>query len=514
MALSLSPCTRPGSRRPRSGPLSDRWLRRLHGESGQASAEHAGVIVVVVLLVLALAAGFTPLGARIASGIQCTVASVFSDGGGGGCGDESAQPVTVGRSESESSSGGSGVGASASGPGDSGSPQGAPQNGKPQRKPQEPVDRAKVGEALKRTREALKSGWFDPVKPEDLEEVERQLAGLNGAEVDAFIAGMSDDELRTWVSEMEKKKWGPFGTDGWSTERRQQMWSRVLPDASYETVRRLAGFSHDIQPRIDDVEGDSANSKGKGNGFSYLESNGTPYVDGVSPTDIRQGALGDCWYIAALKSVAAADPSVIENAITDNGNGTYTVRLYHDGKPVDITVTGDEVINRDGKQGFARSTDTGEKWPQIMEKALAAYEGSYGAIEGGSAGIGMEVITGKPSTFTPTSDVSAADLKAELDRGHAVTLHSQPKPRWPWWPNRTDPLYDPKSTKDPERKYLWEPLAYSHAYQVTAVDLADPNDPSDDTVTVQNPWYPDKPMTLPYEEWKRGFSGVFTNPVK
>ena len=470
MALSLSPCTRPGSRRPRSGPLSDRWLRPLHGESGQASAEHAGVIVVVVLLVLALAAGFTPLGARIASGIQCTISSIFSDGGA--CGGEPAPPS-----------------------------DGQPQQG--------PVDRAKVDEALKRTREALKQAWMDEVTPEELEEIDRQLAGLNGAEVDAFIAGMSDDELRTWISAMEGKL-GFFETEGWSIERRQQMWSRVLPNASAETVRRLAGLTKDIQPRIDDVGGDDANSKGKGNGFSYQESQGSPVVDGVSPSDISQGQIGDCWYIAALKSVAAADPSVIENAITDNGNGTYTVRLYHDGKPVDITVTGDEVVDKNGNQGFARSGNRSEMWPQLMEKALAAYEGSYGAIEGGSAGNGMEVITGKPSANGATSSYGAADLKAELDRGHAVTLHSQPEPQNG---ERENPLYGDNPV-DSKGNPLWEPLAHGHAYQVTAVDLGDPNDPSDDTVTVQNPWYPDKPMTLPYEDWKNGFSWVFTNPVK
>ena len=470
MALSLSPCTRPGSRRPRSGPLSDRWLRRLHGESGQASAEHAGVIVVVVLLVLALAAGFTPLGARIASGIQCTISSIFSDGGA--CGGEPAPPS-----------------------------DGQPQQG--------PVDRAKVDEALKRTREALKQAWMDEVTPEELEEIDRQLAGLNGAEVDTFIAGMSDDELRTWISAMEGKL-GFFETEGWSIERRQQMWSRVLPNASAETVRRLAGLTKDIQPRIDDVGGDDANSKGKGNGFSYQESQGSPVVDGVSPSDISQGQIGDCWYIAALKSVAAADPSVIENAITDNGNGTYTVRLYHDGKPVDITVTGDEVVDKNGNQGFARSGNRSEMWPQLMEKALAAYEGSYGAIEGGSAGNGMEVITGKPSANGATSSYGAADLKAELDRGHAVTLHSQPEPQNG---ERENPLYGDNPV-DSKGNPLWEPLAHGHAYQVTAVDLGDPNDPSDDTVTVQNPWYPDKPMTLPYEDWKNGFSWVFTNPVK
>ena len=470
MALSPSPCTRPGSRRPRSGPLSDRWLRRLHGESGQASAEHAGVIVVVVLLVLALAAGFTPLGARIASGIQCTISSIFSDGGA--CGGEPAPPS-----------------------------DGQPQQG--------PVDRAKVDEALKRTREALKQAWMDEVTPEELEEIDRQLAGLNGAEVDAFIAGMSDDELRTWISAMEGKL-GFFETEGWSIERRQQMWSRVLPNASYETVRRLAGITHDIQPRIDNVGGDSANSKGKGNGFSYQESNGTPYVDGVSPTDISQGQIGDCWYIASLKAVASANPSVIENAITDNGNGTYTVRLYHDGKPVDITVTGDEVVDKNGNQGFARSGNRSEMWPQLMEKALAAYEGSYGAIEGGSAGNGMEVITGKPSANGATSSYGAADLKAELDRGHAVTLHSQPEPQNG---ERENPLYGDNPV-DSKGNPLWEPLAHGHAYQVTAVDLGDPNDPSDDTVTVQNPWYHDQPMTLPYEDLKNGFGEVYTNPVK
>jgi len=470
VALSLSPCTRPGSRRPRSGPLSGRWLRRLRGESGQASAEQAGVIVVVVLLVLVLVAGFTPLGGRIANGIQCTISSIFSDGGA--CGGEPAPPS-----------------------------DGQPQQG--------PVDRAKVDEALKRTREALKQAWMDEVTPEELEEIDRQLAGLNGAEVDAFIAGMSDDELRTWISAMEGKL-GFFETEGWSIERRQQMWSRVLPNASAETVRRLAGLTKDIQPRIDDVGGDDANSKGKGNGFSYQESQGSPVVDGVSPTDISQGQIGDCWYIAALKSVAAADPSVIENAITDNGNGTYTVRLYHDGKPVDITVTGDEVVDKNGNQGFARSGNRSEMWPQIMEKALAAYEGSYGAIEGGSAGNGMEVITGKPSTNGATSSYGAADLKAELDRGHAVTLHSQPEPQNG---ERENPLYGDNPV-DSKGNPLWEPLAHGHAYQVTAVDLGDPNDPSDDTVTVQNPWYPDKPMTLPYEDWKNGFSWVFTNPVK
>lgn len=234
-------------------------------------------------------------------------------------------------------------------------------------------------------------------------------------------------------------------------------------------------------------------------------------VNGVSPADIRKGQIGDCWYIASLKAVAAADPSVIENAITDNGNGTYTVRLYHDGKPVYVTVTGDQVIMPDGGQGYARSTDKSELWPQIMEKGLAAYEGSYGAIEGGWASNGMEVLAGKPSTSRSTDSYSAADLKAELDQGHAVALSSQSEPWFPW--NKSS-LYDENHPRDSQGNELRQSLKYRHAYQVVSVDLGDPNDASDDTVTIQNPWYKEQPMTLPYEEWKNGFTQVHVNPVK
>jgi len=510
----------PGSRRPRLESSHAR-VRPLRGESGQASAEQAGVIVVVVLLVLALVAGFTPLGARIASGIQCTVASVFSDGGGGGCGGDPAPPMTVDHSgdgssdrpgsganaSDDSGSGGSssdhsGSGANASGSAGSGGPQGTSSGGGAQQKPKQPVDRAKVDKALKRTREALTPGWFDPVNPNDLEEIERQVTGLNGAEFDAFIASMSDEELRTWIAEMEDG-WSAFGPDAWRPARRQQMWSKVLPNASAETVRRLAGMSHDLNPRYDDVD-----VKGKDPGRTYRQSQGSPFVDGVSPSDIRQGHVGDCWYIASLKSVAAADPSVIENAITDNGNGTYTVRLYHDGKPFYVTVSGDEVVDKNGNQYYAGSATKGEMWPQIMEKALASYEGSYGAIQGDWPSHGMELLTGKPSTTGSPSSYSAADLKTELDQGHAVAVVSRRTPLF-----GEDPMYG-ENPKDSKGNRLWEPLAHDHAYQVTAVDLGDPNDPSDDTVTVQNPWYADKPMTLPYEDWKNGFSGVYTNPVK
>ena len=52
-----------------------------------------------------------------------------------------------------------------------------------------------------------------------------------------------------------------------------------------------------------------------------------------SYTDVNQGYLGDCYFLSSLGEVALQDPSKIENNITNNGNGTYGVEFYVNGRP-------------------------------------------------------------------------------------------------------------------------------------------------------------------------------------
>ncbi|MBL9039566.1 MAG: hypothetical protein JNG84_13690, partial [Archangium sp.] len=67
-----------------------------------------------------------------------------------------------------------------------------------------------------------------------------------------------------------------------------------------------------------------------------MNANGTPqfakarftsplFKDGVSPGDVRQGALANCYFPGAIAAVAATNPEVIRDMVKDNGNGTYTV---------------------------------------------------------------------------------------------------------------------------------------------------------------------------------------------
>src|SRR5205085_9952992 len=48
---------------------------------------------------------------------------------------------------------------------------------------------------------------------------------------------------------------------------------------------------------------------------------------GPSIDDVRQGAAGDCYYLASLAAVAKTNPSIIRNHIADLGDGTYAVQF-------------------------------------------------------------------------------------------------------------------------------------------------------------------------------------------
>jgi hypothetical protein len=153
----------------------------------------------------------------------------------------------------------------------------------------------------------------------------------------------------------------------------------------------------------------------KGDRFDYSKVRGTLFGKGVQPGDVHQGNLGDCFYLAALDSLAQRNPSAIENAIKDNGNGTYTVRLYqHDRasgalKPVDVNV--------DAKLPTANGhlAPNQKLWAPVMEKAFAQLRDGYPQVDkGGYGGLAMETLTGKPSTYVKVEDTSPSTLWDQL----------------------------------------------------------------------------------------------------
>jgi hypothetical protein len=218
-------------------------------------------------------------------------------------------------------------------------------------------------------------------------------------------------------------------------------------------------------------------------GPTYQASTLPLYGVGGTPSylDVNQGYLGDCYFVAALGEVALQDPSLIENMITNNGNGTYSVRFYVNGQADYVTVNSQlPVMNgydwaNGSTQEFANSTTV--SWVALVEKAFAElnsqsaaaqYGGhptgdSYEDINGGTA-ITLSELTDQtfgtynlsPSSSTPSLNSLMSTLSSDFTAGDEIIL----------------------STPEADNGNL----VGDHMFMVTAVNA------NAGTISIQNPW--------------------------
>jgi hypothetical protein len=122
--------------------------------------------------------------------------------------------------------------------------------------------------------------------------------------------------------------------------------------------------------------------------------------------ELAQGNWGNCYYIAALGAmfgqVAITVPTddgpfpgqktapAIQNAITDNGDNTYTVRFFHPTtkRPEYVTVDNAFVTQEGTSYGVSRfgNPENADNilWPLVMERAYAQWLDTLGATETGT----------------------------------------------------------------------------------------------------------------------------------
>jgi hypothetical protein len=98
------------------------------------------------------------------------------------------------------------------------------------------------------------------------------------------------------------------------------------------------------------------------------------FSNGINPDDVRQGQVGDCYFLATLASIANEQPQYIQDMFIDNGDNTFTVRFFNKGVADYVTV--DRFLPK-ASWGVAYANATLDVWVALAEKAYAQLAESH-----------------------------------------------------------------------------------------------------------------------------------------
>lgn len=149
-------------------------------------------------------------------------------------------------------------------------------------------------------------------------------------------------------------------------------------------------------------------------------------IDGFSSSDVRQGANGDCWFIAAVAMICSNAELMNKVCVErDEECGVYGFVFYRDGEwiwtvvddnlylkhsdfdaygdyydPTGVKETRHKKNHQTGSEAlhFASCADQNETWLPLLEKAYAKVHGDYDSIAGGISGEAVEDLTGGVTT--------------------------------------------------------------------------------------------------------------------
>lgn len=251
----------------------------------------------------------------------------------------------------------------------------------------------------------------------------REDASMEAKVLDKFAAGTVVTQHARKGDWVKVKVWsGNKGKTGWM-------------NASY--LKEQPGLT------LNDDEGPD---KGNPDDYVYEDVTGQPFHGSPSADQASQGAIGDCYLIAAMGAVAAqpGGQKIIMDMVKPHGPAkTYTVTFQEEQrrggfKPVSFKVDM-WMPAKGGKLKYALSgkpvanLEKVALWPAIIEKAYAQWKGGYEKIGGGGSPggamselSGARVVNKSISSFRTDEDLLKA-VKAAVDDGQAITVTTKPK---------------------------------------------------------------------------------------
>jgi hypothetical protein len=225
---------------------------------------------------------------------------------------------------------------------------------------------------------------------------------------------------------------GGAGVDSFWCDSSDSLAGTTSAETAAQSIHVISAFSQPTSTSnvTVQVDGQSLPEPAAGVGYSSNFVNNPLWVDGPQYNDIRQGQVGDCYFLAGLSALADTDPGLLQQSIVALGDGSYAVRFYRGGTSTYWRV--DATLPTNGSSPYyANLSPTGELWVPLLEKAFTQFrsgQNSYASIANGWMYEAYNAITGSSytsfATTSSTADALAQTMANNLAAGHAVTAAS------------------------------------------------------------------------------------------
>ncbi|KAF8561180.1 hypothetical protein P879_07844 [Paragonimus westermani] len=238
-------------------------------------------------------------------------------------------------------------------------------------------------------------------------------------------------------------------------------------------------------------------------------------IDGISRFDVKQGEIGDCWFLAAVSSLSI-HPELLEKVVpsgqsfskkvsTTDGKtfpycGMFWFRFWQFGEWVDVIVD-DRLPARNGSLVFMHSSNRNEFWSALLEKAYAKMVGSYEAMRGGNTTEAMEDFTGGLTELVELGPRAPKKLFSIMERAHS---------RCSLMACSIDATPEEVETEGPKG------LIMGHAYSVTDVRKLHNSGGSHqvELIRLRNPWGNDREWHGPWSDQSAEWNSISNSERK